>query len=122
MKRKWIGRLFLASGLALLISGAFIAIYYNLINKEHTGPMDWWAVVLLVIPSFFFCFFRIIIDVKKIQFEEPFSKSGFVRKLGDIILKVFTILSQAHPATSLCINSKKHKFSIVIYRIPSSFP
>lgn len=92
MGRKWIGRLFLASGLALLISGAFIAIYYNLINKEHTGPMDWWAVVLLVIPTFFFCFFRIIIDVKKIQFEEPFSKPSFVRKLGDIILKVFTIL------------------------------
>ena len=92
MGRKWIGRLFLASGLALLISGAFIAIYYNLINKEHTGPMDWWAVVLLVIPTFFFCFFRIIIDIKKISFEESFSKSSFVRKLGDIILKVFTIL------------------------------
>mgnify|MGYP003311242170 CR=1 FL=1 len=67
-------------------------LHNNLINKEHTGPMDWWAVVLLVIPTFFFCFFRIIIDVKKIQFEEPFSKSGFVRNLGDIILKVFTIL------------------------------
>lgn len=92
MGRKWIGRLFLASGLALLILVAFIAIYYNLINKEHTGPMDWWAVVLLVIPTFFMCFFRIIIDVRKISFEESFSKSGFVRKLGDMILKVFTIL------------------------------
>lgn len=92
MGRKWIGRLFLASGLALLILVAFIAIYYNLINKEHTGPMDWWAIVLLVIPTFFMCFFRIIIDVRKISFEESFSKSGFVRKLGDMILKVFTIL------------------------------
>ena len=92
MGRKWIGRLFLASGLSLLILVAFIAIYYNLINKEHTGPMDWWAIVLLVIPTFFMCFFRIIIDIKKISFEESFSKSSFVRKLGDIILKVFTIL------------------------------
>ena len=72
MERKWIGRLFLASGLALLISGVFIAIYYNLINKEHTGPMDWWAVVLLVIPTFFFCFFRIIIDVKKYHLKSHF--------------------------------------------------
>lgn len=92
MERKWIGRIFLASGLALLISGAFIAIYYNLINTEHTGPMDWWAVVLLVIPTFFFCFFRIIIDVKKIKFDESFSKSSFAKKIGDSILKILTVL------------------------------
>lgn len=92
MERKWIGRLFLVSGLALLISGAFIAIYYNIINKEHTGPMDWWAVLLLVVPTFFFCFFRIIIDVKKITLDQSFSKSSFVKKISNIMLKILTVL------------------------------
>lgn len=92
MEKKRIGRLFLASGLALLISGVFVAIYYNIINKEHTGPMDWWAVLLLVIPTFFFCFFRIVIDFQKITFDESFSKSGFAKKIGDIILKILTVL------------------------------
>ena len=33
-----------------ILSTIFLCIYYNVILKDHTGPMDWWAIMILIIP------------------------------------------------------------------------
>ena len=73
MLKKWIGRIFIASAISLILVAAFIAIYYNFILKDHKGSMDLWAIIALCVPLIIFVISRVIIDVKKIKFNDSFN-------------------------------------------------
>ena len=50
------------SGIISILVSIFLVIYYKLIVKNHTGMMDWWAIIMLVIPLVVLCVARIIIE------------------------------------------------------------
>ena len=50
------------SGIVSILVSIFLVIYYKLIIKNHTGMMDWWAIVILVIPFIVLCVSRIVIE------------------------------------------------------------
>ena len=54
------------SGIISILVSIFLVIYYKLIVKNHTGMMDWWAIVILVIPFIVLCVSRIVIEFSPI--------------------------------------------------------
>lgn len=50
MNKKWIGRIFIASVVVLILNAFALVIYYSVIKKDHEGPMEPWAIPLLIIP------------------------------------------------------------------------
>ena len=86
MLKKWIGRIFIASAISLILVAAFIAIYYNFILKDHEGPMDLWAIIALCVPLIFFAISRVIIDVKKIKFNDSFNEKASLVKYQMFLL------------------------------------
>ena len=95
MNKKWLGRIFIASAVVLILNAFVLAIYYLMIKKGHEGPMEPWAIPLLIIPGAILCISRIIIEVKNVKFEDSFSKKGIVSKIISIISKVFTAFSRS---------------------------
>lgn len=63
MLKKWIGRIFIASAISLILVAAFIATYYNFILKDHEGPMDLWAIIALCVPLIIFVVSWFVDDV-----------------------------------------------------------
>ena len=93
MLKKWIGRIFIASAIALILVAAFIAVYYNFILKNHEGPMDLWAIIALCIPLIILAVSRIIIDVKKIKLKDSFNEKGIISKIANVFANVFIIIA-----------------------------
>ena len=82
MDRKWYGRIFLASAVTVILSAIVVCLYYNVFHKEHEGPMEPWAVLLMVVPFAIMCISRIIIEVNQIDVE----------KHNNIVGKIFSVL------------------------------
>lgn len=93
MLKKWIGRIFIASAIALILVAVFIAVYYNFILKNHEGPMDLWAIIALCIPLIILVISRIIIDVKKIKLKDSFNEKGIVSKIANVFADVFIVIA-----------------------------
>ena len=49
MKQRTIWKIFLISSTTTLFCILFFAIYYNVIVPDHTGPMDLWAIIILLL-------------------------------------------------------------------------
>ena len=56
------------SGIVSILETIFLVIYYKLIIKNHTEMIDWWAILMLVIPVVALCISRIIIEFTPIIF------------------------------------------------------
>ncbi len=93
MLKKWIGRIFIASAIAMILIAVILCIYYNVINKDHKGPMDLWAIILLCIPFVIFVISRILIAVKKIKFNDSFNENGIVSKILNGLGEVFSVVA-----------------------------
>ncbi|MCI5745770.1 MAG: hypothetical protein MR270_05755 [Erysipelotrichaceae bacterium] len=93
MLRKWIGRIFIASAIALILVAASIAFYYNFILKDHEGPMDLWAIIALCVPFIIFVISRVIIDVKKIKFSDSFNEKGVISKISNVFANIFVVIA-----------------------------
>lgn len=63
------------SGITAILIAFLLTIYYCVFNKQHTGPMDWWAIILLAIPTVVLMISRIILDILCIEVDE-YSKSN----------------------------------------------
>lgn len=73
------------SGLTTIIISAFLALYYCFINKEHEGMMDWWAIVLLIIPMLMMIVTRIVLELNNEDIEETYKNKNFWRKFGFLL-------------------------------------
>ncbi len=93
MLKKWIGRIFIASAIASILVAAFIAVYYNFILKDHEGPMDLWAIIVLCVPLVILVVSRIIIDVKKIKLKDSFDEKGIVSKISNAFANIFVVIA-----------------------------
>ena len=91
--KKWIGKIFIASSIVLILEAIFFGIYYTLIVKNHEGPMDVWAIISLCIPFVVFVISRIIIEVKNIKFYDSFEHNGIISKISNGFADIFSILA-----------------------------
>ena len=91
--KKWIGKIFIASSIVLILEAIFFGIYYTLIVKNHEGPMDVWAIISLCIPFVVFVISRIIIEVKNIKFYDSFEHNGIISKISNVFIDIFSILA-----------------------------
>lgn len=89
MLKKWIGKIFTASAIASILATIFTGIYYNLIKKNHEGPMDFWAILLLVTPLLICVVSMIIINANKMEIQI----SGIAKKLLKIVETVCTVFA-----------------------------
>lgn len=91
--KKWIGKIFIASSIVLILEAIFFGIYYTLIVKNHEGPMDLWAIISLCIPFVVFVISRIIIEVKNIKFYDSFEHNDIISKISNVFIDIFSILA-----------------------------
>lgn len=91
--KKWIGKIFIASSIVLILETIFFGIYYNLIAKDHEGPMDLWAIISLCIPFVVFVISRIIIGVKNIKFYDSFEHKGIISKIFNAFADICSTLA-----------------------------
>ena len=82
------------SGLTTIIISAFLTLYYCFINKEHEGMIDWWAIVLLIIPMLMMIFSRIILYLNKEDIEESYKNKNFFEKIWVTIKNLITLISE----------------------------
>lgn len=82
------------SGIATIIIFAFFALYYCVINKEHEGMIDWWAIVLLIIPMLMMIFSRIILYLNNEDIEESYKNKNFFEKIWITIKNLITLISE----------------------------
>lgn len=82
------------SGLTTIIISAFLALYYCVINKEHEGMMDWWAIVLLIFPMLMMIFSRIILYLNNEDIEESSKNKNFFEKIWITIKNLITLISE----------------------------
>lgn len=90
--KKWIVKIFIASSIVLILEAIFFAIYYNLIAKDHEGPMDLWAIISLCIPFVVLVISCIIIEVKNIKFYDSFEHKGIIGKMSNVFADICSIL------------------------------
>ena len=81
------------SGIATIIISAFLALYYCVINKEHEGMIDWWAIVLLIFPMLMMIFSRIILYLNNEDIEESYKNKNFFEKIWITIKNLITLIS-----------------------------
>ena len=81
------------SGIATIIISAFLALYYCVINKEHEGMIDWWAIVLLIFPMLMMIFSRIILYLNNEDIEESYKNKNFFEKIWITIKNLISLLS-----------------------------
>ncbi len=82
------------SGLTTIIISAFLALYYCVINKEHEGMIDWWAIVLLIFPMLMMIFSRIILYLNNEDIEESYKNKNFFEKIWITIKNLITLISE----------------------------
>lgn len=82
------------SGIATIIISAFLALYYCIINKEHEGMIDWWAIVLIIFPMLMMIFSRIILYLNNEDIEESYKNKNFFEKIWITIKNLITLISE----------------------------
>ena len=82
------------SGIATIIISAFLALYYCVINKEHEGMIDWWAIVLLIFPMLMMIFSRIILYLNNEDIDESSKNKNFFEKIWITIKNLITLISE----------------------------
>ena len=88
MGRKIKGLLIISAIITILIS-FFLTLYYCVFNKEHTGPMDWWAIILLAIPAVVCIVSRILIEeTLYIEVDESFKGKSLWGKIGVLVNRI----------------------------------
>ena len=80
------------SGIILILISIFLVFYYTLIIKNHTGMIDWWAIVILVIPAIVLCVCRIIIEKYPIIEIEKNIFKKIVYTISEILIIPFLLL------------------------------
>lgn len=91
--RKWIVRIHWTSFVALIVNLVIIAVYYNVIKRDHQGPMDWWGILLLVIPLVLMCISYLIMHTCKIDFETSFGNEKTGKKIVKGFTSVFAVIA-----------------------------
>ena len=74
------------SGIISILVSIFLVIYYKLIIKNHTGMMDWWAIIMLVIPLVVLCVARIIIEFTPIMVVENNIIKKIIMTISELLL------------------------------------
>ena len=74
------------SGIISILVSIFLVIYYKLIIKNHTGMMDWWAIIMLVIPLVVLCVARIIIEFTPIIVVENNIIKKIIMTISELLL------------------------------------
>lgn len=74
------------SGIISILVSIFLVIYYKLIVKNHTGMMDWWAIVILVIPFIVLCISRIVIEFSPIIEVENNIIKKIIMTISELLL------------------------------------
>lgn len=74
------------SGIISILVSIFFVIYYKLIVKNHTGMMDWWAIVILVIPFIVLCVSRIVIEFSPIIEAETNIIKKIIMTISELLL------------------------------------
>ena len=74
------------SGIISIRVSIFLVIYYKLIIKNHTGMMDWWAIIMLVIPLVVLCVSRIIIEFTPIIVVENNIIKKIIMTISELLL------------------------------------
>ena len=86
MNRKWWGRIVIISAIVLIFTALCLAIYYNNIKKDHEGPMEPWAIVLMVIPLVTLGVSMVVLNVMGGAREESVFSKGILGKIGRAFL------------------------------------
>lgn len=87
--------LLIISGLTTIIISAFLTLYYCFINKEHKGMIDWWAIVLLIIPMLMMIVSRIVLELNNEDIEESYKNKNFLEKIWATIKNLISHISGA---------------------------
>lgn len=87
MERKIRGVLII-SGITTIIIAVFLVLYYRVYNNQYTGPMDWWAIVLLSIPTTVMICSRILVENLNIEIDESFKDKNLFGKINILVNKV----------------------------------
>ena len=74
------------SGILSILVSIFLVIYYKLIVKNHTGMMDWWAIIMLVIPLVVLCVARIIIEFTPIIVVENNIIKKIIMTISELLI------------------------------------
>ena len=74
------------SGIISILVSIFLVIYYKLIVKNHTGMMDWWAIIMLVIPLVVLCVARIIIEFTPIIVVENNIIKKIIMTISELLI------------------------------------
>lgn len=74
------------SGIISILVSIFLVIYYKLIIKNHTGMMDWWAIIMLVIPLVVLCVARIIIEFTPIIVVENNIIKKIIMTISELLI------------------------------------
>lgn len=74
------------SGILSILVSIFLVIYYKLIIKNHTGMMDWWAIIMLVIPLVVLCVARIIIEFTPIIVVENNIIKKIIMTISELLI------------------------------------
>ncbi len=87
MERKLKG-LLVISGITTIAISFFLTLYYCVFNKQHTGPMDWWAIILLVIPAAVLMVSRMLLGIFLIDVDESFKGKNLWGKIGVLVNRI----------------------------------
>ena len=74
------------SGIVSILVSIFFVIYYKLIVKNHTGMMDWWAIIILVIPFIVLCVSRSVIEFSPIIEVENNIIKKIIMTISELLL------------------------------------
>lgn len=80
--------LLIISGILTILVSFFLALYYGVFNKEHQGPMDWWAIILIIIPVLVLIISRILVEQFSVDIDESYKGKSFLGKVGILINKI----------------------------------
>ncbi len=81
------------SGIITILIAFLLALYYCVFNKQHTGPMDWWAIILLAIPTVVLMISRIILDILCIDVDEYFKAKNIWDRMRASIISIINGLA-----------------------------
>lgn len=87
---KFLRRLLYISGVILVIVAFALTIYYNFLLKDHSGPMDWWAIMLIAVPFVLVLVLRVLLEF--FPSENDSNKNTFVDSILDILIFPFLLI------------------------------
>lgn len=86
--------IFIISGIAIITISVFLALYYCVINKEHKGMIDWWAIMILIVPGIILCVSRIILELNYEDMDDSYKNKSFIKIIWIFIKKIILFLSE----------------------------